>query len=113
MLVGCGTVIPVEIGVVDKVDEELTSAAVGLSGVCHRYRSALIRVSGHKFILYVVSGTASARAVGTAALNHESRNYAVEYDSVIEAFSYEFFEVACRYRHVVIEFYDDIAHCCL
>lgn len=103
---------PVEVGVVDGVDEELAASAVG-SGVCHGERSRLVRefralqVLVGDIALGAATGPGAGRvgilAVGTAELDHEIGDHSVEMQSVVEPAFRELHEVSGGDGHLVHE----------
>jgi hypothetical protein len=109
---------PVQVVVVNGVDEELTAAAVGSSRIRHGERARLI---GNFGIIRVLVGNCSVRAVsgpclrafwiptvGTAKLKHEPIDDAMKMQAIVEATACQGKKVLRRHGHFVrIEFNDD------
>jgi len=102
---------PVQVVIVDRIDEELAGATVGLARVGHRQRPRFV---GNLRVcrMFVLNRTVrriastSSRASGIAAvrttkLNHEVVDHAVKVQSIVETAFRELDEVLRRERHLV------------
>src|SRR5215831_1226101 len=111
---------PVEVPVVDDVDEELRAARVR-AGVGHRQRAArigdlrvgqvLVLDAPMRAVTRAGARTVRILAVRAAELDHELVDHAVEVKPVVEAFLGERDEISGGDRHLVGEKLDlDVAH---
>ena len=84
-------------------DKELRACGVGHHRTRHREHTLcvlkfVLEAVHRKLTLDAVTGTAHTCSVGTAALNHEAVDYAVESQAVIKSVVYKADEVVDRVR---------------
>ncbi len=90
----------------DMGDEELGPVRVG-PGIRHGQdsRSIVLEIA-MEFVAELIARPAGSVTLGTAGLDHEILDHAVELEAIIEAFGHQFLEVIHGFRHLVAEQFD-------
>src|SRR6185437_11702326 len=68
-----------------------------------QFAGRIVLQVGAAFVLEFVAGTAGARALRAAALDHEIGNHAMEIQAVVEPALREVDEIGDRHRRLVVE----------